>query len=292
MDKKVLFDEYNRIIALEESTSNGAYTAPTCGPDYILGLAEQLESIVRSGMVPRCCATRYGPLKNPRDIAYESVSAHTNLVKAIVDRVLAYRYGSYFYSTGDRFCYREIMAVIERHDLPENLIGDIADNGKRPDKSLAEIEHIFLREYSRSSPSSETDFEKRVHDLQVNYEEKRGFSGRLIFAADKVAAILVTLGYDAIGFPPKMSTAFAGASEREKSAMKLCDFRVKSRNAFGDYEICRASEMWTIDFLKYRELYQYDDTGLITAILVMETLIVNERWYSWREKDYQSTSSS
>ena len=292
MDKKVLFDEYNRIIALEESISNGAYTAPTCGPDYILGLAEQLESIIRSGMVPRCCATRYGPLKKPREIAYESVSAHTNLVKAIVDRVLAYRYGSYFYSTGDRFCYREIMAVIERHDLPENLIGDIADNGKRPDKSLAEIEHIFLREYSRSSPASETDFEKRVHDLQVIYEEKRGFSGRLIFTADKVAAILVTLGYDAIGFPPKMSTAFAGASEREKSAMKLCDFRTKYRSILGDYEICRASEMWTIDFLKYRKLYQYDDTGLITAILVMETLIVNERWYSWREKDYQSASSS
>lgn len=288
MDKKALLSEYSRIIALEEAISGGVYAAPTCSPEYVLGLVEQLECIIKSGMILRCCATRYGPLKKPHEIAYESVSAHTNLVKAIVDRVLAYHHGSYFDRTVDRFNYREIMTVIERHDLPENLIGDIADNGKRPDKDLAEIEHAYLREYAKSSPTSETDFEKHVHDLQINYEEKQGFSGRLIFAADKVSAILVTLGYDAVDHSPIMSTDFTKASEKEKSAMQLCEFRTKRVSMLGDYEICRASEMWTIDYLKYRKLYQYDDTGLITAILIMESLIVNEKWYSWREADYSS----
>ena len=49
----------------------------------------------------------------------------------------------------------------------------------------------------------------------------------------------------------------------------------------------KASEMWTIDHLKIRELIRLDDDGFFTALIVMYTLMVNGKWYSWREKDYR-----
>ena len=52
----------------------------------------------------------------------------------------------------------------------------------------------------------------------------------------------------------------------------------------GNYR--RASEMWTIDYLKLRRRIQFDDSGFFTSILVMYTLMVNKTWYNWRERDY------
>ena len=284
MDREKLFKEFNRI-ALCETRITGV-NIPRC-TSYILGIVEQLESIIKSSFIPRCCATRYGPLRERHDIAYESVSAHTNLVKALVDRALAYCYDSDFHRTKDGYTYREIMAVIERHDLPENILGDIADNGERPDTELANIERLYQRQFAGFSPMFEEEFERNVSNLYRDYEEKRGHTGKLIYGADKLAAILVTLGYDSIGKSPVLSSAREDASAKEKRAMELCQYREHHVGGpTGEYYLCRASEMWTIDYLKYRELQQYDETGLFTACLIMETLIVNEEWYSWREESY------
>lgn len=283
-----LFSEFNRIIDSEESISSSPYFAPSCSAKEILGIVQQLECIIKSSFVPRCCTTRYGHF-SPKQLAPESVSAHTNLMQIIIDRVLSCRYGPSFDKAEDGFTYREILEVARRHDLPENIIGDIADNGNRNDKSLARTERIYLRAFAQSSPNHETLFEENVRKLQHNMDEKRDFSGRLLYAADKVSAILTTLGYDSQnvqGSLPAMATTFEGASAKEIKAMALCEFRTKCVDETGEHEICRASEMWTIDYFKFRKLYQYDDTGIITAILIMESLIVNGKWYSWREKDY------
>lgn len=282
-----LFNEFYRIIANEKYASNGVVTMPNCPAPEVLGIVQQLECVIKSSFVPRCCTTRYGHFP-PKQLAPESVSAHTNLMQVIIDRVLSYEYGPYFEKTEDGFVYREIMEVARRHDLPENAIGDIADNGNRNDKELARAERAYLRAFAQASPSREAVFEDRVRQLQCNMDEKRGFSGRLLYAADKVSAILVTLGYDAEDQPPTMTTNFEDASAKETKSMALCEFRTQKTGKIGEYEICKASEMWTIDYFKIRKLYQYDDTGLITAILVMYSLVVNGKWYAWREADYES----
>lgn len=286
MDHKDLLEKYDQIITGEEKISKGYYNAPPCAT-HILGIAEQLECIVKSGMMPRCCATRYGPLESGQ-LAYESVSAHTNLVKAIVDRVLAYCYGSDFSKTEDGFTYREIMAVIERHDLPENITGDIADNGKRPDKELARIEHCYLHQFASVSPLFDANFENHVKVLYRDYEFGFGFTGRLIYGADKLAAILMALGYDSVGMSPTMANISTDASAMEHAAMNHCQYReYHVGGSTGDYYLCRASEMWTFAWFKYQEMNKFDETGMLTAILAMYTLIVNGEWYAWREKDYE-----
>lgn len=258
---------------------------PKCSAPEVLGIVQQLECVIKSSFVPRCCTTRYGHF-SPKQLTPESVSAHTNLMQTIIDRVLSYEYGSYFEKTKDGFTYREIMEVARRHDLPENAIGDIADNGNRSDKELARTEKAYLRAFAQESPSRENVFEDKVYQLQSNMNEKRGFSGQLLYAADKVSAILTTLGYDTRDASPTMSTIFQDASAKEIKSMSLCEFRTQKTSKNGKYEVCKASEMWTIDYFKIRKLYQYDSTGLITAILVMYSLVVNGRWYTWREADY------
>ena len=282
-----LFSELDRIIVNEKRISGGIFSGPNCSAAEVLGIVQQLECIIKSSFIPRCCTTRYGNF-SPKQLAPESVSAHTNLMQAIIDRVLSYEYGPYFEKTEDGFTYREIMEVARRHDLPENAIGDIADNGNRNDKELARTEKMYLRSFAQVSPDRETDFETKVRQLQCNMDEKLGFSGRLLYAADKVSAILTTLRYDRKGHSPSMATTFEDASAKEIESMRLCEFRTKHTSKAGEYETCRASEMWTIDYFKIRKLYQYDDTGLITAILIMESLIVNGKWYAWREADYEN----
>lgn len=280
-----LFEEYNRIIQNEELISDGHFIAPICSAKEVLGIVQQLECVVTSGFVMRCCKTRYGDF-SPGTLCPESVSAHTNLLQFIVDRVLFCHFGPYFEKAPDGFTYREIMEVARRHDLPENVIGDIADNGNRDDEGLLKTESVYLNQFARASAAREKKFEDKVRQLQFNMNSKRNFSGRLLYAADKASAILTTLGYDSMGAPCIMSTAFAGASAKEAKAMSLCEFRTERTDKFGNYQLCRASEMWTIDYFKIRKLYQYDDTGIITAILIIESLIVNGKWYDWREKDY------
>ena len=209
-------------------------------------------------------------------------------MQVIIDRVLSYEYGPYFEKTKDGFAYREIMEVTRRHDLPENVIGDIADNGARDEARKAAIENEYLHAFSQESPSREIIFEDRVRQLQCNMDKKLTFSGRLLYVADKVSALLTTLSYDAENASPTMPTNFEGASPKEIRTMDLCEFRTECTGKNGKYYRCRASEMWTIDYFKIRKLYQYDDTGLITAILIMYSLIVNGKWYAWREADYEA----
>ena len=191
MTNTEVYQAYYHVINHEMKLTKGRYTAPLSSAREILGITEQLRCIVESATVLRACATRYGLTKD--EIAYESVSAHTNLVQAIVDRALAHHYGPYFDKTEDGYTYREIMETIRRHDLPENIIGDIPDNGNRDDKKLTYDEHLYWREFAGESPSRESMFERQVERLQKEMEERSGFCGQLLYVADKISAILMVL---------------------------------------------------------------------------------------------------
>ncbi len=283
-----IFKDYYRIIENEIKISRDIYTAPKdLDTKELLGLVLQIQSVVDSAMVLRCCATRYGLTKDK--IAFESISAHTNLVQMIVDRVLSYRYGSNFNKTEDGFTYRELMEVIRRHDLPENVTGDIPDDGARDENAKLQVEHKYLKTFAKNSPSREHDFEKNIQKLQYNMEIKHGFSGKLLYLADKVAATLTVLSYDQKGYSPMLPDKIKDLSEKDAKVMSICDEKIPISTPFhGKATLYRASEMWTIDYLKIRKLYKYDVTGLITAILVMYTLVVRGKWYKWREKDYET----
>ena len=281
-----IFDIFYDVIKNEVHNTNGRIKIPNASYDEILGLTNQIREVAKSSTVPRSCSTRYSP-KTIEKIAPESVGSHTNLMATIIDRVLAHRYGSYFSQTEDNFTYREIMEVARRHDLPENVIGDIPDNGNRHNSELAITERAYHKEFIKNSPSKELKFEERIKKLQDSMNLKNSFSGRLLYAADKVSAIIHVLELDSMSYSPVLSTTDKNLSSAELEAMKICDYRYEHHGLAGPSTDFKASELWTIDYFKTRKLYDYDDTGLITAILIMDTILINGKWYDWRRKDYE-----
>ena len=276
---------YNYIVQSESKIIKKDFNSIRLSALEIANIANQLEEIATSATVPRCSATRYGPLEE-EDIIPESVSAHTELFSALVDRVLAYIYGPYMGKTEDGFTYREIMETIRRHDLPENLIGDLPDNGSRDESDKNRIEKLYLHAFSAGAPCYEEEFEIKVLDLHERMNRKIGFTGQLLYAADKVSAIMSALAYCNQNNSAYVSSKYEGLSKNEAHAMSICDIKHKDPESPGHF-ICFAYEMWTIDYFKQRKLYKYDSTGLITALLIMFTVITKGTWYDWREKDYE-----
>lgn len=274
-----IYATYYHVIAREGRLSREFQTCPPTAEE-ILNLTDQIKCIVESATVLRACATLGGLTKD--EIAYESVSAHTNLVSALVDRVLSYEYGPYFDKTEDGFTYREIMEVIRRHDLSENVTGDTPDNGTRDEEAKLSTEHLYLRTFAKQSPSREADFEKHIKQLQYNMEAKCGFTGKLLYAADKVAATLMALCYDSKGMSPGLDSCQPRLSDKELFEMKICEQKVPGRAD----TFYKDSEMWAIDYFEGRKLYQYDTTGLLSAIFIMYIITTNGKWYNWREESY------
>ena len=271
-----IFEDYKRIMEAEKSLSGKAWQVPDA--KELAFIVTQLAHIAKNSLVLRSYNLRYGLTK--RNVAFESVGGHTNLVSALIDRALSEIYGEdfEFVETPDGYSYREIIEAVRRHDLPENETGDIPDNGNRDEAEKLRLERLFQKKFSHLSPRREAKFEKSVCRLLKEMDEKSSETGRLLFLADKTAALFMTLCYDDVGHPPLMKQKSRHASNRDREEMALCDRH--------ENHACYASEMWAIDYFKMRSLIDFDDAGFFTAVIVTYTLMINKRWYEWRERDY------
>ncbi|MDO4508274.1 MAG: HD domain-containing protein [Candidatus Saccharibacteria bacterium] len=287
MDRTEMFIEYRRIMENELRLS-GRKALGVAIPESkeVYDAAWRIMEVAKSSFLQRSYIARYGI--GTETEANESVGSHTNLVLALVDMALAYEYGPDFGfarsgwpTTMDGYSYREIMEVVRIHDLPENVMGDIPDDGARDDAAKAAVEEEYVKEYTRRYTFRERDFKKQVQMLFQNMENRSTPTGRLLFAADKTAALIITLTYDMVGKSPLMAINDKDATERDKAEMAICDFKTEDGK-------CKASEMWAIDHFQIRNNADFDDSGFFRALAVMYTLMVNGRWYDWREKDYLS----
>ena len=160
-------------------------------------IAAQIAEFAENSTVLRSYTRKYGNLTDDI-ISFESDGAHVNLMSAMVDRAFSWYYGPSTLYTDDGYSYREIMEAIRRHDLPENVIGDIPDDGNRDEASKLLAEETYHQEFSAKSPSRELEFERKVHRLLEEIVGKTSPTGKLIYVADKVSAIIMTLFYDSI----------------------------------------------------------------------------------------------
>lgn len=266
-------EEYCRIIFDEATLTKNPWHTPSANEMY--GIAKQIGEFSESALVLRSYNNRYGLTKTER--AYESVGAHTNIVAAIADRALDWYKQTESPILNEGYSYREIMEAIRLHDLPENLIGDIPDNDSYNAAEKQKDERLYYDVLYRQYSPQNVEFIKKVKRLLDEMEEKSSITGRLIYCADKVAAVMITLQYDLNENSPILKKT-SHPSARDLKEMSLCDKKVRNG--------CRASEMWTIDWFKARKLIQYDETGFFTSLIIMRTLQVNECWYHWRENDY------
>ena len=260
-------------------TRNGNFSKALLNQKYIEGIARAIFEHAKLSLEPRFCV-KAGHISNS-DFVPESVGAHTNLVMAIalhaIDHIYLTENVHIPYSTKD------IAYAIMAHDLPENVTGDTPDNSERDEAKKRREEEAYFEHYkSFQHVTSFTQFEKSYAILH-SMEEKDTTLGRILYLADKLSAIISTLCYDKkkvyhIAFPED-----SGLSKQCVRNMKLCEYPIQDEERIG-YLL---SELWTIDYLRDRKMYQYDETGFFTAILVITTLFVRGKWYKWREMDYR-----
>ncbi len=266
--------EYIKIIQNEKKLTGKPWKLPNA--NEIGDISYQIAEVAESSLVLRSFNNNYKLTKDKR--AFESVGAHTNLMITIVDRALSFLYKTESELLKEGYSYREIMEAARLHDLPENLIGDKPDNGFTDDcdKKVSErfYYNIFFRKYHWQDPESLN----RIRRLLEEMDEKSSRIGKLLYCADKVSAIIITLQCDRYNNPPLLGPKNKIASKRDLEEMSICDGKVRG--------LYRASEMWTIDWFKARKLIDYDETGFFTSLIIMRTLQVRGKWYNWREKDY------
>lgn len=225
--------------------------------------------------------------KRTRNLVYESDAAHANLVSEIIDQALMACYGGDFGQAGsqypvtsDGYTYRDINKAARYHDLGENLTGDDPDNASGDPERKTSYELAHIGAITDNAPSYDAGANSRVLKLLQSMVKKDTPTGRLLYICDKLAATFMTLTYDSLGYPPRLSPTDSCVSARDFDEMMMCD-------TVDDDGFRHASEMWTVDMLHIRNLIEYDDTGFITACLVMYTLMVRGKWYDWRERDYE-----
>ncbi|MBO7657330.1 HD domain-containing protein [Candidatus Saccharibacteria bacterium] len=275
---------YEDVMAKERSVAGTEevyrLSADNLRAEKVYNMTWQILEATKSEFVSRSYNSRYGLCND--EMVFESVAAHTNLATYILDLALDVFYRVHLgldeLVTFDGYKHREMIEAIRVHDLGENEIGDIPDNGDRDNAEKDSLEMEYFERFMAKYPAERDEFKNNVLKLLGEMQTLSSFDGRLIYMSDKISALLVTLCLDSMGKSPMMKDISPHASARDVEEMKICDYSANRAR--------KASEMWAIDFFKMRRLNQYDDTTFFTAIIVMATLMVNGTWYKWREKDY------
>lgn len=271
--------EYKRIIENELRINNpkNAQTSLIVNDAiYVINVAKRILEIAKNSTVLRC-GNRIGHLTEEQ-IAYESDGAHTNLVRALTDYILDAVYEQTGYSLN--YTRREIDEAILIHDLPENAIGDIPDNGSRNEAEKHLAEGLYYEDFFQYYEPYDYLFRHRIQSLLYEMEAKSSVEGRIIYAADKLAAIIMMLCYDYLGLYPHAHPNEESMTKVNQIELNTCEIKYQKGILL--------SELWTVDFLVGRKLVKYDDTGFFTALLVACTLLCHGKWYNWRERNYPS----
>lgn len=285
----------------KQSTEYGKPFSSTVGfsPRTMHGTVGYLMQVARSSLTPRGYSVPYGLLyqhaahiwqdDTETPVVLESVAAHTNLMSAMLDLALARTYGQLFGDTSeslwanDGHTYREIMRAAHLHDLPENLIGDLLDNGSINEAVKAQQEQDYFENMRVNFSPRTLGLQLRAENLvkEMAQDDPQSKAGRLLKLADKSSAVLMCLLLDAVGQSPMLGMDAPQLSPRDRAEMEMCDYVAGDRR--------RASEMWTADLFNIRRFVRCDDTGFFTALIIMATLMVHGQWYSWRQKLYPPT---
>lgn len=267
----------NQIIGEYQKAINKEQLDVSVSADELYGTMLQLSEIAYSTLVPRSYNLRYNLTIHPD--TFESVASHTFLMENMMDSALAFLYNPNMLHTMGGFTYREIMQAVRRHDLPENVITDIPDNGNRNDRSLALQEDRYWSIFSKESPSKKTYPEDKIMSLLKDSRSCfKTTIGKMIHAADKAAAIFACLCFEEKGHAPIMVIDDSNASQTEYRLMQKCERRLGE-------SYCYASEMW-LKFFFHRGTHVLDQGKYFTALLVMKTIAVTGKWYNHKQTDF------
>ncbi|MDO4752764.1 MAG: HD domain-containing protein [Candidatus Saccharibacteria bacterium] len=291
MNKYEIYQKYQAIMR-EEIRVRGVknwmihYKKVVDNPEDFYNMVWRIFEVTKLGFLPRSYNKCYG--LTDADFIYESVGAHTNLALSILEHAISFQFGEQFsryhdlpFYTPDGYSYRDMVECILMHDLAENEIGDIPDNGGMDAEEKDKLEYKYFRDYIESYPGNQAARRNNLLALFRSMQRHDSQTGNLLYLSDKVSALMVTLCLDSIEKSPMICKDSEYLSARDYAEMSMCDFTTEDGR-------CKASEMWAIDFFEMRHIVDLDKSFFFTALIVMATLIVNNCWYSWRTKAYVS----
>lgn len=291
MNKYEIFQSYQAIMR-EEIRIRGMknwmihYKKVVDEPEIFYNMVWRIFEVTKLGFLPRSYNKPYG--LSDTEFIYESVGSHTNLALSILEQAITFQFGEQFsryhdlpFYTPDGYSYRDMIECMSMHDLAENEIGDIPDNGAMDEEEKDKLEYKYFRDYIESYPGDQVTRRSNLLALFRSMQRHDSATGNLLYLSDKMAALIVTLCLDSIGKSPMIGKDSEYLSARDCVEMGMCDFTAEDGK-------CKASEMWAIDFFEMRHIVDLDKSFFFTALIVMATLMVNGRWYDWRTKIYAS----
>lgn len=277
-----LFSEFNRIFSEENRLFGNKWIICELKPDFIYYQVISIIETCKISFLSRSYNVPYH-LTEDKEVC-ESVGAHTNFACEILKHFLIYNYDADAYILERGYTYNEAMDAMSRHDKPEAKFGDKPDNGSRDEEQKVQDEHKYQEWLSSLMPISQVEYEKNVRNLICEMDLKSTFLGRSLYLSDKISALLVNLYLDSVGRTPYRTSLDDGLSARDKEEIDIIARQYGIDDLSYHY---KGSEMWAIDYLEYRKIAKYDDSGYFTALFIMYTLVVNGKWYDWREQQYE-----
>lgn len=281
LSKPNLLALYQDVVAKEQSINPKWAKLTLPSADDVYNITSRLDFVIKQSITPRSMA-RYLNAKDARhaNTMVESVAAHTYLVIEMVHYALNYFYGADFAMTKDFYTLSEIIEVIIRHDLPEVTLGDQPDDQTRDEAKKLQNEALFHQDFNQFSLPQHKRWEQKVSNLLLEFNYRSSATGRLIYAADKVSAILMLLCLKQRG-----TTLYLKPHDRETAPL---DIRATEIIDGGRSKRYFVGEAWTVSHFITRRFIDFDDTGFMTCLLIMYTLKTNGFWYPWREACYHS----
>ena len=282
-DKSELEASYKRIMQ-EESAMQNDRMPYIWSFEEACNTALQLEQIALNSLVDRSYNSIYH--LHGGVASFESDGAHTNFVDSLAFACIRRHYGPNIFILDETrgITTEHVHEAIKRHDLEENRTGDCPDSSDEKDRLEAKFERevIYQREYCQLSPSRNSEFDEKVNLLLDEMRHQSSELGKIIYVADKIAAVLFLLTLQKTGRDAYRTIRETNLTDRDKREIYTIAGEVEP--FFLQHFL--GSEMWTVDYLSERNIARYDTTGFYTSILVAYTLIVRGEWYEWRERQY------
>lgn len=275
--------EYLKVLNTEAKRLGFLIYPQLLDTDLVYNIAKYITEVTRSSQELRSGEIQCG-IASDTTRTYESVGAHTNLVRTLIQQYLVTMYGHKlpigFALKHPIRCTRrrltkkhlfsllfllDILATI--HDFPENEYGDIADDGNRDEQLKIAREHQYLKKIKELCVTIYgKKVTNKVFELYNEFEDKSSPIGRAMYCADKVAAILYYINSDKNG-----NYAYVKPEDVKKSATNTQSVRFCEETPNG----YRLSDLWKNDYSRTRHLIRYDEDLFFISIIIMMNIIVH-----------------
>lgn len=157
----------------------------------------------------------------------------------------------------------ELIVTSQHHEIGENIIGDLADDGRRDEAAKNRIEAAAMEKYCANLPDP---FGQNLNASFRELQQKDSEAGQIVFCADKNEAPLQGLIYEAEG---RRGDVIYRMSEQDRRFAEIT-----GTTSLVDIWACHVLQLT-------RGMYGAE---IFEGILRAAVIDVRGKWFDWDEK--------